>query len=403
VILAKKKETDYMRCSPQETIQKLIHERYSEARAVFWAGSVSQGEETQVSDLDLVIVYEKLIRAYREAFVYEGWPIDAFVHDRESIRYFFEESRINSGISGTIQMILSGKDMMPASDFSNGIREEAHLYLKRGPLSWDKNQIDKERFLITDVLEDILSPKSYEEQIASASWLFEALSQFYFRAQNKWCASGKSIIRYLHQENPDLAREFSESFNRVYKEGDSTHLKKLVEKILQPYGGILWSGYHSDAPEDAKIPELIILAKNNNYEICFEERTNQEITAILSDGLKIYNEEMIGAYNHTPFTIYIKSIDKRTVLAGCYGDVTRANCYVDCIWVHPDFRQKGLGRNLMEKLEIFAKQKNCQVITIETAEFQARSFYEQLGYFVISMTEHNCFLDFNVYLMRKSL
>ncbi|HAT9793188.1 TPA: GNAT family N-acetyltransferase, partial [Legionella pneumophila subsp. pneumophila] len=86
-----------MRCSPQETIQKLIHERYSEARAVFWAGSVSQGEETQVSDLDLVIVYEKLIRAYREAFVYEGWPIDAFVHDRESIRYFFEESRINSG------------------------------------------------------------------------------------------------------------------------------------------------------------------------------------------------------------------------------------------------------------------------------------------------------------------
>ncbi|HAT7876076.1 TPA: GNAT family N-acetyltransferase, partial [Legionella pneumophila] len=85
------------------------------------------------------------------------------------------------------------------------------------------------------------------------------------------------------------------------------------------------------------------------------------------------------------------------------GDVTRANCYVDCIWVHPDFRQKGLGRNLMEKLEIFAKQKNCQVITIETAEFQARSFYEQLGYVVISMTEHNCFLDFNVYLMRKSL
>ena len=94
-----------MRRSPQETIQQLIHERYAEARAVFRAGSVSRGEGTESSDLDLVIIYAKLPNAYREAFVYEGWSIDAFVHDRESIRYFFEESRINSGISGTIQMI----------------------------------------------------------------------------------------------------------------------------------------------------------------------------------------------------------------------------------------------------------------------------------------------------------
>ncbi|KTD67594.1 methyltransferase [Legionella santicrucis] len=275
-----------MRHSAQETIQKLINERYSEALAVFWAGSVSRREGTQFSDLDLVIIYEKLPNAYREAFIYEDWPIDAFVHDRESIRYFFEESRKNSGISGTIQMILSGKEMMPSSDFSNGIRKEAYHYLKQGPAAWDKSQIDKERFLMTDALEDILYPKSYEEQIASASWLFEALSQFYFRAQNKWCASGKSIIHYLHQANPDLAREFSESFKHVFKGGDAAHLKRLVEKILQPYGGFLWEGYYSDASQDAKMPEPITLAENNDYMICLGEHTHSEITAILPDRQK---------------------------------------------------------------------------------------------------------------------
>ncbi|KTD24940.1 N-acetyltransferase GCN5 [Legionella lansingensis] len=392
-----------MRRTPQETIQKLINERYSEARAVFWSGSVSCEKGTEVSDLDLVIVYETLPNAYREAFVYRGWPIDAFVHDRESLRYFFEESRKNSGISGLVQMVLSGKEMTPISSFSKHIREEAYSYLKQGPASWDKDKIDKERFLITDALEDILYPKSYDEQIASASWLFEALSQFYFRAQNKWCASGKSIIRFLHQDNSELAKEFSESFNQVFKVGDATHLKKLVEKILQPYGGFLWDGYYSDAPQEAKMPEPITLAKGNDYVICLEERTNPEITAILSDGLKAYNEEVIGTYDHFPFTLYIQSTDKSTVLAGCYGDITRENCYVDCIWVHPDSRKKGLGRKLMEKLEAFVRQKDCQVITIETAEFQAKTFYEQLGYSVVSMTEHNCFLGFNVYLMRKFL
>ena len=146
--------------------------------------------------------------------------------------------------------------MMPASDFSDGIREEASHYLKQGPLAWDQHQIDKERFLITDVLDDILTPKSHDEQIASASWLFEALAQFYFRAQNKWCASGKSIIRYLQQDDPDLAREFSESFHHVFTAGDAARLKKLVEKILQPYGGLFWDGYYSDAPADAKMPEI---------------------------------------------------------------------------------------------------------------------------------------------------
>ncbi|KTC89197.1 GNAT family N-acetyltransferase [Legionella cincinnatiensis] len=192
-------------------------------------------------------------------------------------------------------------------------------------------------------------------------------------------------------------------FNQAFQFTDPRGLQKITEKILKPYGGFLWEGYYSDAPQDAKIPESITLAKNNDYEIYFEERTNPEITAILSAGLKSYNEEMIGAYNHAPFTLYIKSIDKGIVLAGCYGDITRDNCYVDCIWVHPNSRKKGLGHNLMEKLEVFARQKNCQVITIETAEFQAKSFYEQLGYVVISMTGHNCFLGSNVYLMRKSL
>ena len=78
------------RSDPLATIQKLIKERYVDAKAVFWAGSVSEDLGTSASDLDLVIVFEKVAHAYREAFIYDAWPIDAFIHDIDTLRYFFE-------------------------------------------------------------------------------------------------------------------------------------------------------------------------------------------------------------------------------------------------------------------------------------------------------------------------
>lgn len=243
------------RPGPLHTIKKVIQERYSDAKAIFWSGSVSKNEGKEHSDLDLVIIYDKVPNAYREAFIYEGWPIDAFIHDPDTLRYFFEESKNSSGISGLIHMVLEGQVITPPTRISESVIKMAKDYLEAGPAVWDKSQIDKERFLITDVLDDIKSPVSQAEQMASAGWLYEALSQFYFRSQNKWCASGKSIVRYLKSENPTLESEFTYSFSRLFKTGDSSALEILVKKILGPFGGLLWDGFKSNAASKCKIPD----------------------------------------------------------------------------------------------------------------------------------------------------
>lgn len=237
---------------PLQTIQKLIQERYDSAMAIFWAGSVSQNQGTPASDLDLIIVFKEIPNAYREAFIYEGWPIDVFIHDPDTLRYFFEESRVGNGISGLISMILNSHEVLAPNDFSSNIKTLAREALKRGPAEWSKEQIDKERFLITDILDDIKFPASKEEQIASAAHLFEPLIQFYFRAQKKWCASGKSIIRYLQMDNPDLALKFTKSFEALFQAGDATGVELVVNKILAPYGGLLWDGFKSNASKEAK-------------------------------------------------------------------------------------------------------------------------------------------------------
>ena len=250
-----------LRNDPLPTIQKLIKERYPDAKAIFWAGSVAANQGTSASDLDLVIVFEEVAHAYREAFIYDGWPIDAFIHDLDTLRYFFEESRTGNGISGLSYMILNGREVTNPSVFSENVKTLAQEVLNAEPATWDQEQINKERFLITDVLDDIKYPAGRDEQIASAAWLLEALGQFYFRSQNKWCASGKSIIRYLKSDNPDLALEFTQAFERLFQTAHSTALELLVKKILEPYGGLFWNGFRSDAPKESRIIEAGILPK----------------------------------------------------------------------------------------------------------------------------------------------
>ncbi len=236
-----------MRNQPLQTIQKLVQERYPQTKAVFWAGSVSKNQGTSASDLDLIVVYEKLPNAYREAFIYEEWPIDVFVNDIDTLCHFFEESKTSSGISGLMYMILDGQEVTIPSSFSETIKSLAQQAFNDGPTAWDQARIDKERFFITDILEDIKFPASRNEQIASTARLYEILAQFYFRSHRKWSASGKSIPRYLKQYNPDLAEEYTQSFAKLFQIGDTVDLEKLVKKIITPFGGLLWDGFILDA------------------------------------------------------------------------------------------------------------------------------------------------------------
>ena len=385
-----------------QTIHKLIKDSYKDAKAVFWAGSVSQNQGTDSSDLDLVIVFESLPHAYREAFIYDGWPIDAFIHDCDTLRYFFEESRAGNGISGLSTMILNGRIVTDPSAFSENIKTLAQKVLNVGPAIWDKEQIDKERFLITDVLADIKYPFSRDEQSASAAWLFEALGQFYLRSQNKWCASGKSIIRYLKNDNLVLAIEFTKAFESLFQTGDSSGIEKVVQKILAPYGGFLWDGFRSDASKEAKISKPIILNEfKDGYQIYLNESKNEFVHDVILKGLKAYNESKIGPYSRENFLLFVKT-QAGQVIAGLSGDILGDLCGIHLLWVEDAHRQKGIGEKIIKELEKYVLSKKCKIIQLDTTEFQAKDFYSKHGYLTTAILDKG-FMGYSQYIMRKIL
>ena len=102
------------RIEPPEAARRILRERYGGAVVLFLAGSVVRGEGTPGSDLDLVVLYERLPNAYRESLVYEGWPVEAFVHDPETLRRFFQtDSR--EGIPSILYMVVEGVELPATS------------------------------------------------------------------------------------------------------------------------------------------------------------------------------------------------------------------------------------------------------------------------------------------------
>lgn len=65
---------------------------------------------------------------------------------------------------------------------------------------------------------------------------------------------------------------------------------------------------------------------------------------------------------------------------GAYGNLFWGVLEVHFVALEDAWRGQGWGRRLMLKMEMLARQHGASAITLDTADFQARPFYEKLGY-----------------------
>lgn len=91
-------------------------------------------------------------------------------------------------------------------------------------------------------------------------------------------------------------------------------------------------------------------------------------------GLREYNQAKIGPYKFSPFTIYMHDKQKQ-IIAEMQGDVFGKLIRINFFCVKEDYRKQGLGTKLIKTLENYAKQKQCQIIQLNTADFQTQYFH----------------------------
>ena len=96
------------------------------------------------------------------------------------------------------------------------------------------------------------------------------------------------------------------------------------------------------------------------------------------------------------------------IVGGCIAQAYEyrwSRMFLDTLWVDERYRHHGLGSMLLREVERIAREKGCRVVTLGTASYMARPFYEKHGYTVFTTLKHaNGYLSYSLvkYLDRET-
>lgn len=232
---------EFKRLNPFDAAHQFIFKHFPYCQGALLAGSVVRGEETDTSDLDIVVFDKSINSSYRESLIDFGWAIEIFVHNLTSYKQFFEMDYKNAKPSMQ-RMVLEGI-ILKDEGIIDSIKEEAKEILDKGPEKWTEEIITTKRYFITDVLDDFIGCNNRAEAIFIANTLAELIQEFELRTNGRWIGSSKWIIRSLKQYDEKFTEQFVEAFDDFYQTGNKSKVIHLSEMVLEPYGGRLFEGF----------------------------------------------------------------------------------------------------------------------------------------------------------------
>ncbi|RYE11038.1 MAG: GNAT family N-acetyltransferase [Hyphomicrobiales bacterium] len=104
------------------------------------------------------------------------------------------------------------------------------------------------------------------------------------------------------------------------------------------------------------------------------------------DGLIAFNEAKGGPSGYQPVSIFVRDDDGKTI-GGLVARIGYDWMFVELLHLPETVRRQGFGTQLMQQAEAFARQRGLAGIWLDTYSFQARGFYEKLGYSVFGTLE----------------
>jgi ribosomal protein S18 acetylase RimI-like enzyme len=119
------------------------------------------------------------------------------------------------------------------------------------------------------------------------------------------------------------------------------------------------------------------LANEIHQRIKTHNRTAQRDLYFDSDGHEV---------QYQPFVLALRDLDGE-LLAGLSAGTAWSSMLIEDLWVADWLRGQGIGSELLRRAEAEAHVRGCGFVWLRTFSFQARGFYEKLGYRVVGTLE----------------
>jgi ribosomal protein S18 acetylase RimI-like enzyme len=127
----------------------------------------------------------------------------------------------------------------------------------------------------------------------------------------------------------------------------------------------------------------------------------EEMDSIINKILTVDQEAKVGLITDESRKLAFALVEKGKTVGGITGKMNYNRCHVSGLGIEKEFRNGGYGVLLMKKIEEAAIELGAKIITVSTQDFQAREFYEKLGYRVFGKLEDCPFDGTTKYYMSK--
>ncbi len=113
--------------------------------------------------------------------------------------------------------------------------------------------------------------------------------------------------------------------------------------------------------------------------LALETDDKDGVQQALMAGIKGFNNAAVPNLNSHKIVAAIRD-DEGKVVGGVAGGLAGDSVYMEVVWNDDSVRGTGLGRELMLLAEAEAKRLGAREAWLYTMSFQAKPFYEKLGY-----------------------
>ena len=141
-------------------------------------------------------------------------------------------------------------------------------------------------------------------------------------------------------------------------------------------------------------PPALLVECDQTYHFALFSQEHPSYRGYVRSKLRQYNTESTvrdgffeqGALRGKPLEVFLID-DRQKIRAGLVG-LTRWNwLLIETLWVDESLRKQGFGSRMMTLAEQEAKRRGCTEAILDTFSFQAKGFYEKLGYEIFAQVD----------------
>jgi N-acetylglutamate synthase-like GNAT family acetyltransferase len=110
---------------------------------------------------------------------------------------------------------------------------------------------------------------------------------------------------------------------------------------------------------------------------------NEADARTISNGIVDFNNAKIPDLEpleaEVKFFVFARN-EEQKIIGGVRATCFWNTLHIELLWLSEECRGKGIGKQLIDSTENFAREHNCEKVFVETTSWQAKPFYEKFGY-----------------------